>query len=89
MEEILAQGKVPIAFIDRAIFALSPQQRRTHSIRNAIIHTVIPVRVTAKSVMYHDPREPRVMRKTIGLFRRAYMGLGGSCLVCSKPEVEE
>lgn len=85
LREILAEGKLPIAFIDRAVFELSPRQRLTHSIRDAIIHTVIPVRVTAKSVTYHDPRLPRITRKTIRLFRRAYSGLGGRCLICSKP----
>lgn len=87
LQRILAEGKVPIAYIDRAVFDITPRQRRTHSIRNAVIHTVIPTRVTAKSVTYHDPRQPRVMRKSIRLFRRAYLGLGGRCVVCSNPVV--
>jgi hypothetical protein len=84
--QLLAAGKLPIAFIDRAVFDLTPRRRRTHSIRDAIIHTVVPVRVTARSITFHDPRPPRVARKTIGLFRRAYSGLGGRSVVCSKPE---
>jgi hypothetical protein len=76
LREILAEGKLPIAFIDRAVFDLTALQRRTHSIRDAIIHTVIPVRVTAKSITFHDPRPPRITRKTIRLFRRAYTGPG-------------
>ena len=48
LREILAGDKLPIAFLDRAVFELTPQQRLTHSIRDAIIHTVIPFRVTAK-----------------------------------------
>jgi hypothetical protein len=88
LREILARGKLPIAFIDRAVFDLTPQQRLTHSIQDAIIHTVIPVRVTPKSVTFHDPRPPRISRKTIRLFRRAYSSLGGRCVVCSKPEVK-
>ena len=89
LREILTKGKLPIAFIDRAVFDLSPQQRLAHSIHDAIIHTVIPVYVTAKSVTFHDPRPPRITRKTIRLFRRAYSGLGGRCVVCSKPDVTE
>jgi hypothetical protein len=89
LRTILAEGKLPIAFIDRAVFDLTPRQRLTHSIHDAIIHTVIPVRVTAKSVTFHDPRPPRITRKTIRLFRHAYSGLGGRCVVCSKPEGKE
>ncbi len=88
LRAILAAGKLPIAFIDRAVFDLTPQQRLTHSLHDAIIHTVIPVRVTAKSVTFHDPRPPRITRKSFRLFRRAYNGLGGRCVVCSKPEVK-
>lgn len=86
LRELLAVGRLPICFIDRAVFDLTPRQRRTHSIHDAIIHTVIPVRVTAKSVTFHDPRRPSVTRKTIRLFRRAYGGLGGRSVVCWKPE---
>jgi hypothetical protein len=83
----LWRGKLPIAFIDRAVFDLAPQQRLTHSIHDAIIHTVIPVRVTTKSVTFHDPCTPSITRKTIRLFGPAYAVLGGRCVVCSKPEV--
>ena len=40
-----------------------------------IIHTVIPTQLTAKSVTFHDPRLPRITRRTIRLFRQAYDGL--------------
>src|SRR4051794_18432620 len=48
MGGILAKGSFPIAFIDRAVFALNPRQRARHSIRDAIMHTVIPTQVTDK-----------------------------------------
>ena len=86
LREILAAGKLAIAYIDRAVFELTPHQRRTHSIQQAIIHTVIPVRVTAKSVTFHDPGPPRITRKTIRLFHRAYSGHGGRSVVCSAPQ---
>jgi len=86
LRRLLAEGRLPIAFIDRAVFDLSPRQRARHSLRNAIIPNVIPVHVTARSVTLHDPRQPRVTRKTIRLFRRAYSGLGGRCVVCSMPK---
>ncbi len=86
LREILAMGRLPICFIDRAVFELTPRQRRTHSLRDAVIHTVIPVRVTARSVTFHDPLPPSVTRKTSALFRRAYEGLGGRSVVCWQPK---
>jgi hypothetical protein len=85
LRDLLAEGKLPIVYLDLAIFDLSPRQRAQHSIRDAIIHTVIPTQDTARYVTFHDPRQPRVTRKTTRLFRRAHEGLGGHCVVCSKP----
>jgi ABC-type bacteriocin/lantibiotic exporter with double-glycine peptidase domain len=86
LQRILALGKLPIAYIDRAVFNLTSGARRRHSLRNAIVHNVIPVKITQKSVILHDPRYPQIIRRSIQLFRRAYEGLGGSCIICSKPE---
>ncbi len=86
LRQILAEDKLPIAYIDRAMFELPPRQRATISIHDAKIHTVIPTRVTATSVTFHDPLPPRITRKTLRLFRQAYMRLGGHCVVCAKPE---
>jgi hypothetical protein len=80
--DLLAEGKLPIVYLDRAVFELRPHQRARRSIRDAIIHTVIPVRVTAGSVTIHDPRLPR---KTRRLFDLAFRRLGGYCVVCSGP----
>jgi hypothetical protein len=85
LQRILVAGKLPIAYIDRAVFELPPRQRARHSIRNAIIHNVIPTRVTAKSVQFHDPRLRQIARRSIRLFRQAYVILGGRCVVCSLP----
>jgi ABC-type bacteriocin/lantibiotic exporter with double-glycine peptidase domain len=68
--EILAARKLPIAYIDRAIFQLSPAQRARHPLRNAKIHTVIPTRVGRNSVTFLDPLGPAITRRTIRLFRR-------------------
>jgi hypothetical protein len=83
---VLSKGCLPIAFIDRAVFEMTPHQRAHYSIRNAVIHNVIPVHITPKSVTVHDPRQPRVTRKSMRLFRMAYEGLGGRCVVCSRAE---
>jgi hypothetical protein len=85
LREILAEGKLPIVYIDRAVFELTPRQRARHSIRDAIIHNVVPTKITAGSVTFHDPLLPRITRKTTRLFRQAFGILGGRCVVCSKP----
>jgi hypothetical protein len=53
LQRILNEGKLPIAYIDRAVFDLRPRQRAQHSIRDAIIHTVIPARMTARFLHVH------------------------------------
>jgi hypothetical protein len=87
LQRLLAEGKLPIAYLDRAVFALNPRQRRQHSIQYARIHAVIPTRVTAAYVTFHDPLPPRVSRRSVELFRHAHRILGSYCVVCSKPEV--
>jgi hypothetical protein len=85
LQQLLAEGKFAIAYIDRAVFELTPAQRVRHSLRAAKIHTVIPTRVTEAVVAYHDPLVPRVTRRSIRVFRLAYERLGSRCVVCSKP----
>jgi hypothetical protein len=87
LRQVLAEGKLAIAYIDRAVFDLTPVQRARHSLRAAKLHTVVPIRITASSVTYHDPLPPgRIVRRSIRLFRAAYERLGSMCVVCSKPQ---
>jgi Peptidase C39 family len=86
LRELLAEGKLAIAYIDRAVFDLPPRQRAERPLRDARIHTVIPTRVSASLVTYHDPLPPaRIIRRSMRLFRSAYERLGNHCVVCSKP----
>jgi hypothetical protein len=85
LNDILAVGKLPIAFIDRALFHLSPAQRAQHRLHEAKIHTVIPIHLTGKSITFHDPLGPVVTRRTIHIFRQAYEKLGGCSVVCYLP----
>jgi hypothetical protein len=86
LRPLLAEGKLAIAYIDRAVFDLSPRERAGHPLREARIHTVIPTRVTASIVTYHDPLPPgRIIRRSMRLFRSAYERLGNHCVVCSRP----
>ncbi len=84
VRHILEDDKCPIIFLDRAIFGLRPGQRSRLLLRNAKIHTVIPTRVTTAAVLFHDPLAPRIVRKSIRLFRLAYERLGSRCVVCWK-----
>ena len=87
LHALLAEGKLAIAYIDRAVYGLTPAQRARHSLRAAKLHTVVPIRVSAASVTYHDPLPPgRIVRKSIRLFRAAYERIGSPCVVCSEPE---
>jgi hypothetical protein len=87
LRQFLAEGKLAMTFIDRAIFDLTPRQRAQHSLRAAKMHVVVPTRITSGAVTYHDPRPPaRIVRKSIRLFQSAYDRLGTCCVVCSKPE---
>jgi ABC-type bacteriocin/lantibiotic exporter with double-glycine peptidase domain len=89
LRQVLAEGKLPIVFIDRAVFELPPAERRHHSLRNAKQHHVIPVKITARSVTLHDPLQTRASRRTLRLFRQAYDALGGVSVVCAKSEAAE
>jgi hypothetical protein len=81
---ILGEGRLPIAYLDRAVFELNPRRRARHSLRQAKIHAVIPTRVTEAYVTFHDPLPPRIARRSVGLFRQAHAILGSYCIVCSK-----
>jgi hypothetical protein len=87
LAHLLAAGQLPIVFIDRAIFDLTPAERTRHSIRDAVVHNVIPVKLTRRSVTLHDPRFPEITRRTVRLFRQAYEGLGGRSVVCAKQQM--
>jgi hypothetical protein len=87
LRQLLAEEKLAIAYIDRAVYDLTPAQRVRHSLRAAKLHTVVPTRISASSVTYHDPLPPgRIIRRSMRLFRAAYERLGSLCVVCSKPE---
>ena len=85
LHSVLSQGKLAIAYIDRAIFDLSPRLRARHSLRHAKIHTVVPTQISAGRISFHDPLGPRITRRSLKLFQQAYAKLGNHCVVCSKP----
>jgi hypothetical protein len=86
LQGILTQERLPITYLDRAVFDLSPSARRRHSLRHAKIHAVVPTRVTRAYVTFHDPLPPCITRKSVNIFSHAHALLGNYCVVCSKRE---
>jgi hypothetical protein len=84
LRQLLAEGKLAIAYLDRAVFNLTPLQRATHLPSDAKVHAVVPIRVTDASITFHDPLPPRVTRRSIRLFREAHQLFDNACVVCSK-----
>jgi ABC-type bacteriocin/lantibiotic exporter with double-glycine peptidase domain len=83
LRQILAQGQLPIVFLDRAVFDLTPRQRATHLPFHAKVHAVVPIRVTDASIIFHDPLPPCVTRRSIRSFREAHQLFDNACVVCS------
>jgi hypothetical protein len=86
LRHLLAEGKLAIAYLDRAVFDLTPHQGATHSPTDAKVHAVIPIRVTRASITFHDPLPPRVTRRSFRLFREAHQLFDHVRVVGSKPE---
>jgi len=86
LRQLLAEGKLVIVYLDRAVFDLTPRQRATHPPQDAKVHAVVPIRVTGASIAFHDPLPPRVTRRSLRLFREACQLFDNACVVCSKQE---
>ena len=84
LRRLLQEGKLPIAYIDRAVFEMKPSERVAHSIRHAKIHTVIPTGVTARYVRLLDPLESHFVRRSIRRLQEGHEPLGSLCVVCSQ-----
>lgn len=87
LAQLIAEGHHAIAYIDRAIFDLTPKQRTTHRLVDSIIHCVIPVAVTDRAVICHDPLiSDRTRRRSLRLWKIAHGRLGYPSVVCRGPE---
>ncbi len=85
LQQILDEGKLPIAYLDRVLFAMPSRRRAKYIPRDPKIHNVIPTRVSPSYVTFHDPLPPRITRRSIGVFRHAYRILGlGFCTFLSQ-----
>jgi ABC-type bacteriocin/lantibiotic exporter with double-glycine peptidase domain len=83
IREFLYARSHVIAYINRAVFDLPSLGDLTPALRSLRVHSVVPIRVTATHVTFHDPRLPAVVRKTIRRFEAAQRHLGSACLVLS------
>lgn len=87
LHSLLAAGRLPIVYLNRAVFGLRTLQQEHLAIRSYIVHSVIPVRITNSFVTFHDPLPPAaVRRKSIARFAHAHRHLGSVCVVCSRRE---
>ena len=84
LRRLLREGKLPISYIDRAVFEITPSQRVEHSIRHAKIHTVIPTSLTTRYIRLLDPLASHIIRRSVRLFQQGHELLGNLSLVCSK-----
>src|SRR5205823_6530772 len=87
LRAILAEGKIPIAYVNRRFFDLRSLRRVRPAFEDPRLHAVIPVRMTRHFVTFLDPRQPpSVARRSLARFDRAHRFLRYVTLVCAAPE---
>lgn len=86
LNRLLQEGRLSIAYVDRAVFDLNRRQRAKLSLHDAIVHAVIPIRITTASVYFHDPRPPQITRRSLEMFQEAHSRLGNNSVVCAKSQ---
>jgi ABC-type bacteriocin/lantibiotic exporter with double-glycine peptidase domain len=83
IRDLLHTDRDVIAYINRAVFDLRTLTTLAPALRSLRVHSVVPIRVTARHVTFHDPRLPSVVSKTIQRFEAAQRQLVSVCLVLS------
>jgi hypothetical protein len=83
IRELLHADSDVIAYINRAVFDLRTLTDLTPALRSLRVHSVVPIRVTARQVTFHDPLLPAVVCKSIRRFEAAQRHLRSACLVLS------
>ena len=86
LRAVLAEGKLPIVYLNRIVFEL-PSLRRLHrAFADPKLHAVIPTRISGRFVTFHDPLPPRIARLSIPRFDVAQRFLQYAALVCDPPD---
>jgi ABC-type bacteriocin/lantibiotic exporter with double-glycine peptidase domain len=85
IRDLLREGNDVIAYVNRAVFDLRNLGDLRPALRGQVGHAVVPVRVTARHVTFHDPHPLRsgTLRKTVRRFEAAQHLMGSACLVIS------
>lgn len=87
LRTILAQGKLPIAYINRAFFDLASLRHVRPAFLKPLQHAVIPICVSAHFVTFQDPLVAGIVRRSRARFDRAHAFLRYVTLVCEGPEI--
>jgi ABC-type bacteriocin/lantibiotic exporter with double-glycine peptidase domain len=78
----IAQDVYPIVYLNRAYFAKSARISRVAALKSAIVHAVIPIRISRHFVVFHDPRQRDKHRVSKRMFDAAQRDLQYWCVVC-------
>jgi hypothetical protein len=80
--DLLTQDVFPIVYLNRAHFNRKSRLPRSAALRTAIVHAVVPIRVSPHFITVHDPL-PGMRRRVSGrTFDAAQSDLGYWCVVC-------
>jgi hypothetical protein len=86
LRRILAEGKLSIVYLNRTVFELPSLRQLRRAATDPKLHAVIPTRVSPHFVTFHNPRPPRIARRSLSRFDRAQRFVGYATLVCGELE---
>jgi hypothetical protein len=86
LRAVLAEGNLPIVYLNRTVFELPSLRRLRPALINPKLHSVIPTSISGRFVTFHDPLPPRIARRSIQRFDRAQSFLHYAALVCEQLE---
>lgn len=84
LRSLLQSEKLAIAYVNRRLFTRRDISNVRQSIRRALIHSVVPIRVTSRFVVFHDPLQSRPQRRSRHRFEAAHGFMGHVCVVCGR-----
>jgi hypothetical protein len=82
IREIMAGDGLAIVYLNRRIFSIRNLRNLRTSIRESIIHCVVPIRITSREVIYHDPLLDEPQRASRQRFEAAFAHLDHRCIPC-------
>jgi ABC-type bacteriocin/lantibiotic exporter with double-glycine peptidase domain len=82
LRSLMADGYLAIVYLNRRIFDLRNVRNIRRALREALIHCVVPTRITNASVLFHDPLHLQPQRRSRRRFAAAQAFLGNTCVIC-------